>query len=108
MKRLPVRWAASASVDLIEILEFIQDDRPDAARKVVRDILRATAHLNRQPRSGKVVRELREQGVTQYREISVWPYRVIYAIRTQSIEILAVLDGRRDLQSALLRRLLLN
>ncbi len=106
MKRLPVRWARSASLDLIEIVEFIKQDRPDAARKLGHRFLAEASRLRRNPRQGKVVPELLEKGVADYRQLIVSTYRVIYAIRTEFIDIVSVIDGRRDIPAALLQRLL--
>ena len=106
MKRLPVRWARSASLDLIEIVEFIKQDRPDAPRKLGHSFLVKASRLRRNPRQGKVVPELLENGVADYRQLIVSTYRVIYAIRTEFIDIVSVIDGRRDIPAALLQRLM--
>jgi len=106
VKRLRLRWSTSASLDLIEIVEFTQNDRPLAAQRVGREILLAVSRVNRNPRQGKIVPELLEKGISDYRQILVGAYRVIYAIRTDSIDIAAVIDGRRDLQTALFQRLM--
>ena len=106
MRRLRVRWSPSASSDFIEILEFISRDQPAAARKAGRRILSAAASLGRNPRQGRTLPELWEHGIPGYREIVIPPYRIIYAIRADCVDVLAVLDGRRDLMSLLLQRLM--
>ena len=106
MKRLPVRWAQAASLDLIEIVEFIGEDRPEAARKLGSGLLREASRLRSNPRQGKVVPELLEKGIADYRQLVVSTYRVIYAIRTEFIDIVSVIDGRRDIPAALLQRLM--
>ena len=105
MKRLRVHWLEPASLDLIEIVDFIRRDRPAAARKMGRDILLAAARLTRQPRRGALVPELRGQGVSEYRQIYVGVYRIIYDVQADSLDVLAVLDGHRDIQSLFFQRL---
>jgi toxin ParE1/3/4 len=105
LKRLPVRWAQAASLDLIEIVEFIKRDRPEAARKLGHSFLTEATSLRRNPRQGRVVPELLEKGISDYREKVVSAYRLIYAVRTEYIDVVAVLDGRRDVQAALFQRL---
>jgi toxin ParE1/3/4 len=95
-----------ASLDLIQIVEFVLNDRPIAARRLGRKILRAGSRLALHPRSGKIVPELLEQGISDYRQVLVPPYRLIYAVRAESIDIAAVIDARRDLQTVLFQRLL--
>lgn len=50
--------------------------------------------------------ELLEKGVSDYRQLIVSTYRVIYAIRTEFIDIVSVIDGRRDIPAAPLQRLM--
>ena len=106
MKRLPVRLAQAASLDLIEVVEFIKRDRPDAARKIGRGFLTEASRLRRNSRQGKVVPELLEKGIADYRQLVVSSYRLIYAIRTEFIDVVAVIDSRRDVQAAVLQRLI--
>jgi toxin ParE1/3/4 len=106
LRRLRVRWLEPASLDLIELVEFVNKDRPTAARKLGREILRAAARLSEHPRSGRIVPELQEQGIADYRQVLISSYRLIYAVRAQSIDILAVIDGRRDLEAGLFQRLM--
>jgi toxin ParE1/3/4 len=94
-----------ASLDLIEIIEFISRDRPTAARKLGREILVAGKRISRHPRLGQLVPELRDQGISECRQIFVGPYRILYDIQPESIDILAVLDGRRDAGTILFQRL---
>jgi toxin ParE1/3/4 len=106
LKRLPVRWAQAASLDVIEIVEFIKQDRPDAARKLGRSFLAQASRLRRNPRQGKVVPELLEKGIADYRQVVVSAYRLIYAIRTEFIDVVAVIDSRRDVQALIFQRLI--
>jgi toxin ParE1/3/4 len=105
LKHLPVRWSISASNDLIEI-EFVEQDRPAAARQLGRAILQRAAALRRNPQSGRIVSELWELGIANFRQVMVPPYRLIYAVRAGTIHIEAVIDCRRDVQAVVFQRLL--
>jgi plasmid stabilization system protein ParE len=104
-ERREVRWSALAESDLNEICAFIARERPQAAADVVEDICDRVESLSRFPDRGHVVPELRRLGPATCREISVAPWRVVYQLEDSRILILAVLDGRRDLEDLLLRRL---
>lgn len=54
---------------------------------------------------GRPVPELRSIGVHQYRELVERQWRIVYRIEPDSVMVLAALDGRRDLESLLLDRL---
>jgi toxin ParE1/3/4 len=58
------------------------------------------------PERGHVPPELDRVGVTSYREVHLKPYRVIYELIRQDVFIHCVLDGRRDMQLLLARRLI--
>ena len=106
MKRLPVRWTTPAYADLFEILEFVAADRPDAARRLGREVLTQSKTLSHSALHGRRVPELLEQGITTYREILVSRYRVIYNLHPEAVQIAAVVDASRDGGEVLFRRLL--
>jgi len=50
------------------------------------------------------VPELKDVGITDYRELISAPYRIFYRITGRVVSILGVLDGRRDLEEILIHR----
>lgn len=44
-------------------------------------------------------------GIFGCRELQIPPWRLIYAVEEEQVEILALFDGRRNFQGALLDRL---
>jgi plasmid stabilization system protein ParE len=106
LKRLPVRWTAPAYADLFEILEFVGADRPAAARRLGRELLKQSKTLGSSALRGRMVPELVQQGITAYREILVSRYRMIYHLHPEAVQIAAVMDASRDVGDVLLGRLL--
>ncbi|WP_235186744.1 type II toxin-antitoxin system RelE/ParE family toxin [Serratia sp. DD3] len=45
-------------------------------------------------------------GIREFRQTFFKPYRVIYRVLGQQVVIFVIVDGRRDMQSLLIRRLL--
>jgi toxin ParE1/3/4 len=45
-------------------------------------------------------------GIREYREVFFKPYRIIYRVMDKNVYVLLIVDGRRDMQSLLQRRLL--
>jgi len=45
-------------------------------------------------------------GIRQYRQVIEKPHRIIYEIFADKIVVHAILDGRRDMQSLLMQRIL--
>jgi len=63
------------------------------------------ASLESSPTRGRVVPELAHFGMRTWRELVVRPYRLVYRIEGDTVTVLPVFDGRRDLEDVLLERL---
>lgn len=104
-KGFDVRWAEPAVRDLEGIARFIAERSPMNASRVLERLRERTRGLASLPERGRVVPELAAFGIHAYREVIARPYRVLYRVRGRSVLVLAVLDGRRDLEDHLLERL---
>jgi plasmid stabilization system protein ParE len=104
--RYTVAWASVAERDLQTVAEFLTTDDPAAAAHVLDQIEARTAALQQMPERGRVVPELAAFGIHTYRELIVTPWRIIYRISEQTVYVLAVLDGRRNVEDVLLDRLI--
>lgn len=101
-----VSWTRSAEEDLKRVTGYIAaEDRPEAALKLLKAIRHKAADLNHSPDRGRVVPELREQGIMLYRELIVSRWRLIYRIAGESVYVLALIDSRRNVEDILLERL---
>ncbi|MCU7937560.1 MAG: type II toxin-antitoxin system RelE/ParE family toxin [Candidatus Thiodiazotropha sp. (ex Dulcina madagascariensis)] len=89
-------WSDAALEDIDEIAEYIHRDSPHYAQRVVEALFSATELLPDQPRLGRVVPEL---GQPHVRERFVYSYRLIYEIQPEELHILAVIHGKRLLES---------
>jgi len=96
-----VIWSEPAKADLRSIHDFIAHDSLHYAKKVTQDIREKTDVLDRLPKVGKKVPELNDEAV---RELSLYSYRIIYEIKSQSIFVLAVVHKRRDLKAGDMER----
>jgi toxin ParE1/3/4 len=93
--------------DLEELDEYLAaSDSDEKADYVLNKIEAALQRLSESPERGTRPRELLELGVGEYRQVFFKPYRIIYTIRGKRIYVLLIADGRRDMESLLLRRLL--
>ena len=54
----------------------------------------------------RIIPELQLQGILQYRELIIFPWRVIYRISEKNIYILSVLDSRQNVEDILFQRLI--
>lgn len=98
---MKLRWTRRALGHLSEIRSYIASDSPAAATKVITAIFEAAERLRRFPESGRHAGEL-SSGRT-YRELVEPPYRVLYEIQSETVFILAVIHGRRDVAQLIAR-----
>ena len=102
-----VRMTESAREDSLEIGQYIaENDSPSRARYVVERIEERVASLAEFPERGALVGELLDMGISGFREVRFQPYRIIYQVSDNEVQILLIADGRRNMHSLLIRRLL--
>ena len=93
--------------DLEELYDYIdQHDVPGKADYVLEQIEKVFTSLSENPRRGVYPNELVSIGIKEYREIFFKPYRIIYRIIEKNVFVLLIVDGRRNMQELLQRRLL--
>lgn len=96
-----------AARDLDEIYDYIAlHDSPRKADYVLERIEKVFSSLSEFPERGTYPKELLALGIREYREIFFKPYRIIYRVIDNIVYVLPIVDGRRDMQSLLQRRLL--
>ena len=91
-----IEWTAPAETDLEEIFDYIARDAPVYAEHYIDRIIDAVSALHEHPQLGRVVHEA---GREHIRELIHQSHRIIYALRADRIHILAIIHGRRDLES---------
>jgi toxin ParE1/3/4 len=104
-QKYDIIWSNIAENDLKYIVEYIADDSPSNALTIFKRIKQKASSLYTFPERGRIIPELRDQGILQYRELVVSPWRIIYRISEKSVFVLSVLDSRRNIEDLLLKRL---
>ena len=100
---------ADAIRDIEELYQYIaRHDVPGKAQNVLTKIEEKFKSLSETPERGVYTKELLALGIREYREVFFKPYRLIYRIIGHRVYVLLIVDGRRDMQSLLERRLLEN
>jgi len=102
-----VRITSAAWRDLEEICTWITEhDSPTKAEHVLDRLSETAARIGDMPHRGSRPTELPPGTEGEYRQVFFKPYRIIYKFSGGEVTILLIADGRRNLQSLLLRRLL--
>jgi len=111
MTRKPSRYEVllthGAEQDLESLYDYIAEfDGVANANHLLDQLLKVVADLAHFPERGSHPRELAALGIKEYRQTAFKLYRVIYRIIDAQVIIYLIVDGRRDMQSVLARRLL--
>ncbi|MCK5231519.1 MAG: type II toxin-antitoxin system RelE/ParE family toxin, partial [Desulfobulbaceae bacterium] len=97
-----VIWTKTAENDLLKIIEYIAQDNPGNAIRILKKIKKQIADLYYSPGRCRIVPELYYHKITQYREMVIAPWRVMYRISDSKVYVLSVLDSRQNIEDILL------
>ena len=106
MKRWTIIYGDGAKDDILGIVDYIARDSAINANKVLDRLEHRIGTLTSLPERGRVVPELQWHGISNLREVFEKPWRILYQVRASSVLIVAVYNGRRQLNDVLLERFL--
>jgi len=107
LKKYRVRITSPTEHDILDIFDYIaRKDTISNAEYVLHEIETLILSLNTNPERGHYPEELLDHGIKTFREVLFKPYRIIYEVIDKEVVIHLCIDGRRDMQSLLARRLL--
>jgi len=105
--RFEVVLTEDAEHDLEDLHTYIATyDSLQNADHVLDRLIEIAENLSTDPERGSVPKELRSLGIQEYRQVFFKPYRLIYRVVDARVIVYLIVDGRRDMQSLLARRLL--
>jgi len=87
-----VHWTQNAVEHLVNIYEHIALNSPTYANRMVDKITRRSEQIADQPLSGRKVPEYQADDI---RELIEKPYRIIYRIKADQIDVIAVIHCAR-------------
>lgn len=104
--KFQVLWTHTAEKDLTDIIRHIAEDNAPAAVEILNKIQVAARRLENFPDRGRFIPELKKQGIGNYRELIVSPWRIMYRVAATDVFVLSVIDGRMNVEDVLLNRFL--
>mgnify|MGYP000849914591 FL=1 len=100
-------WSQDASDDLIDIVTYIKEKSgKNIATEIYQRIITHVEKIDIFPEGGRVVPELISIGVLDIREIIENPWRVFYRITSTEVQIISVIDGRRNIEEILYKKVI--
>jgi len=101
-----VNMTQSAEDDLNEIIMFIAQRNPQTALKIMHKIKEKVYSLDHSPQRGAYVPELLARNIKDYRQLTEHPWKIIYKIDERIVNVLTIIDTRRNLQDILVKKFL--
>ena len=102
-----VELTEGAEADLESLYDYVAEHRsPEQAGALLDSLLERVETLEQFPERGAVPKELAALGMTEFRQLLLAPYRLIYRIIGKTVFVSVIADGRRDMESLLQQRLL--
>src|SRR5215510_11553534 len=101
-----VKVSKSAKNDLREIIRFISKENPMNALDVLKRIEDRINSLDHFPERGGYVPELLKNKIKDYRQLIESPWKIIYKIEGQKVDVLIIIDSRRNTQDILIEKLI--
>jgi len=90
-----VHWTDTAQRHLAAIYSYIEQDSPEYALRMIDRLTRRSEQIADVPFSGRRVPEYDRDHI---REVIERPYRIIYTIKTDQIDVIAVLHEAQNVQ----------
>jgi plasmid stabilization system protein ParE len=106
-KKYTVKWTAPAREDINEIIDYISKTNINYAVKLLDSMEKKVKKLDMFPERHRIVPELEKYGYFAYREIIIEYWKIIYKIENNYVYIMLVIDGRRNLEDLLLKKMVL-
>jgi len=96
----------TAKNDIRQIVKYISKNNPMNALKILKKIEDRIKTLNKFPERGGYVPELLKYNIKDYRQLIETPWKIIYKIDNNIVNVLVIIDSRRNTQDLLVERLL--
>ncbi|HEY0019549.1 MAG TPA: type II toxin-antitoxin system RelE/ParE family toxin [Longimicrobium sp.] len=90
----PLIWSIRAKADILKLAKYIEQDSKANADTMVGSIIEAVRRLPELPLSGRVVPEWNRAA---FRELIVYPYRVVYTVSSGHVGIAMIRHSRQPL-----------
>jgi toxin ParE1/3/4 len=102
-----INWSKDAGEEFIEIISWYKHNvGKNAAQKIYSKINSQIEKLKDMPGIGKAVQILKDIGVNNYRQIVQDNWIIYYRVEGRNIYIVSVIDGRRNLEEILYKKII--
>jgi addiction module RelE/StbE family toxin len=106
IKKFIVNVNKTAKNDLREIIKFISKNNTMNGLNILKRIEEKISTLDHFPERGGYIPELLKNNIKDYRQLIESPWRIIYKINDNVVNVLLIIDSRRNTEDILIERLI--
>jgi len=100
-------WSKDAGDELAEIISYIKlNTGKMTAEKIYTKIITEVKQRSENPEGGRIAPLLREFGINYIHQLNINPWIIFYKIADKKMEIISIIDGRRNLEEILYQKII--
>ena len=100
-------WSKDAGDELAEIISYIKYNTGKiTAKKVYMKIINRVKQVSENPGGRRISPLLRELGINYIHQLNISPWILFYKSGDKKMEIISIIDGRRNLEEILYKKLM--
>jgi len=100
-------WSKDAGDELAEIISFIKYNTGKlTAEKIYTKIIYEVNRISENPEGRRIAPLLKELGITHIHQFNINPWTVFYKLESNKMEIVSIIDGRRNLEEILYQKIM--
>ncbi|MDR1804583.1 MAG: type II toxin-antitoxin system RelE/ParE family toxin [Treponema sp.] len=100
-------WSKDAGDELAEIISYIKYNTGKmTAEKIYKKIINKVNQISENPEGRRIAPLLKEFGINYIHQLNVSPWIIFYKVVNKKMEIISIIDGRRNLEEILYRKMM--
>jgi toxin ParE1/3/4 len=100
-------WSKDAGDELAEIISYIKYNTGKlTAEKIYTKIMNKVKQASENPEGRRIAPLLREFGINYIHQLNINPWIIFYKVTGKKMEIISIIDGRRNLEEILYKKIL--
>jgi len=100
-------WSKDAGDELADIISYIKENTGRiTAEKIYTKIISKIKQASENPEGRRIAPLLREFGITYIHQLNINPWIVFYKAADDRMEIISIIDGRRNLEEILYKKII--
>ena len=100
-------WSKDAGDELIEIISYIKYNTGKiTAEKIYNKIINEVNRVSENATGRRIAPLLRDFGINYIHQININPWIIYYKVEKSKMEILSIIDGRRNLEEILYKKIM--